>query len=84
MILIAHIVIALSSMAMTTVLAFWPSERKLKLSAAGIALTLATGTYLVISTHSPLLSSCITGLMYLAVALSGVGVGSYRLARKSS
>ncbi len=68
---------------MTTTLAFWPSQYKLRLSAILITLTLATGTYLVLSTHSPLLSSCVTGLIYLAVALAGVVIGSYRLARKS-
>jgi hypothetical protein len=80
MILIAHIIIALSSICVTTALAFWPSPLKLRLSAGLIGLTLATGTYLVISMHSPLLSACMTGLIYLAVALSGVGVGYWRLA----
>lgn len=80
MILLTHIIIALSSICVTTSLAFWPSQAKVRLSAVLIALTLGSGTYLVISMHSPLLSSCLTGLAYLAVALSGAGVGYYRLA----
>lgn len=82
MILILHIIIALSSLAATTWLAIWPSKRKMYFSYALIALTLASGTYLVISLHSPLLSSCVSGLTYLALALSGVVVGYYRLARQ--
>jgi len=80
MILLAHITIALSSICLTTALAFWPSLFKLRLSAGLIGLTLATGTYLVISMHSPLLSACMTGLLYLVVALAGVSVGYRRLA----
>ena len=80
MILLTHIIIALSSICVTTGLAFWPSLAKLRLSAVMIGLTLASGTYLVISMHSPLLSSCMTGLLYLGVALSGVGVGYWRRA----
>ncbi len=84
MILLIHIVIALSSIGLTTALAFWPSQTKLRLSAGMITLTLASGTYLVISTHSPLLSSCMTGLAYLAIALAGVTVGYRRLARQEN
>ena len=82
--LILHITIALSSLLATTLLAFFPSRRKMYLSYLLIALTFASGTYLVISLHAPLLSSCLSGLTYLAVALSGVGVGYYRLARQEN
>lgn len=82
MILITHIIIALSSLVATTVLAFAPSQMKMRISGVLIALTLGSGTYLVISTHSPLLQSCVTGLAYLAVALTGVAIGYYRLARQ--
>ena len=83
MIVLMHVLIALSSIAMTTVFAASPSKWKLRCSAALIALTLGSGTYLVLSTHSPLLSSCLAGLAYLAVALAGVVVGAYRLSRKT-
>lgn len=80
MILLIHIVIALTSIVSTTALAARPSAAKLRLSYALIALTLASGTYLVLSMHASLLSSCVTGLVYLGVAMSGVGVAYYRLA----
>ena len=80
MILLLHVIIALSSIITTTVLAFSPSRMKMRISYALIALTLVSGTYLVISTHSPLVSSCLSGLAYLAVALSGVVIGYRRLA----
>lgn len=78
--ILLHILIALSSLATTTSLAIWPSARKMKLSMVLIGLTLATGTYLVISLHTSMLRACATGLIYLAIALTGVVVGQRRLA----
>lgn len=78
--IIIHVTIALASIILSTASALWPSRPKIYSSAGLIAATLATGTYLVISLHTPLLSICVTGLTYLAIAASGVGVGIYRLA----
>jgi len=82
MILLTHIIIALSSLVATTFMAISPSMRKLYVSYGLIAATLATGTYLVISTHISILHVCTTGLTYLAVAMAGVLVGQYRLAKQ--
>ena len=84
MIILLHVLIALASIVSTTVLAFMPSRSKMRVSFGLIAATLASGTYLVISTHSPLVSSCLTGLAYLSVALAGVAVGAYRMARQET
>ena len=84
MIILLHVIIALTSIVSTTVLAFIPSRFKMRVSFGLIAATLASGTYLVVSTHSPLVSSCLTGLAYLSVALAGVGVGAYRMARQET
>ncbi|MFI5275502.1 MAG: hypothetical protein ACHQT5_01630 [Candidatus Saccharimonadales bacterium] len=72
MILLIHIIVALSSIVTSTFSFLQPSKAKVRCTYGLILLTLASGTYLVWSTHSPLLSSCITGLLYLGVALSGV------------
>lgn len=77
MILLIHIIVALSSIVASSISFVRPSKAKLRLTYGLTALTLATGTYLVVSTHSPLLSSCITGLLYLGVVLSGV-LGAWR------
>lgn len=70
MIILLHVIMAFSSVICTTYLHAQPSRRKLYASYGLIVATLVSGTYLVISTHSPLLSSCVTGLVYLAVVLS--------------
>lgn len=81
MILLAHIAIALASLAWTTYLYFRPSQKGLAVSYGLVAATLASGTYLVVATHSPLLSSCITGLLYLAVVAGGIALSARKLAR---
>jgi len=82
MILLTHILIAVASLISTTWLAFTPSKAKFYTSYALIGLTLASGTYLVISLHAPMLKTCLTGLVYLSVAVGGVVVAHYRLARQ--
>lgn len=81
MALILHIVIALASIAWTAYVFFVPSKARLELSYALVALTLTTGTYLVWSLHTPLLHACMSGLIYLAVVLSGIIAVRFRLSR---
>lgn len=82
MILLIHIIVALSSIVASSVSFVRPSKAKLRLTYGLTTLTLASGTYLVWSTHSPLLSSCITGLIYLGVVLSGVFGAQWKLSRQ--
>jgi uncharacterized membrane protein len=73
------VIIALSSVAYTTYLFFTPTKLKFYVSYALIGLTLASGTYLVVSLHTPLLSACETGLIYLSVVLGGLLAAHHRL-----
>jgi hypothetical protein len=82
MIVLLHVLIALSSIAFTTYLYFRPSKGKFYASYGLIAATLASGTYLVVSSHSPLLSSCVTGLFYLGIVGVGVTAAYYRLEKQ--
>jgi len=72
MVILLHVLIAFGSIAYTTYLYARPSKHKFYAAYGLIAATLASGTYLVVSTHSPLLSSCVTGLVYLGIVLTGV------------
>jgi len=67
MIILLHVLIALSSLVFTTYLYLKPSKTKFYASYTLIGATLASGTYLVISSSAPLLSSCTTGLTYLSI-----------------
>jgi hypothetical protein len=81
MILLAHIVIALSSIAYSTYLFFSPSKKKLYASYGLVGLTLVSGTYLVISTGAHVLQSCLTGLVYIGVVSTVIVGARYRLAK---
>lgn len=84
MTLIFHVVIALLSMLSVTWAYVFPSRRRLQISAAMIGLTLASGTYLVVSLHARLLQACVTGLLYLAVVAGGLLLARYRLVRQEA
>lgn len=79
MILLFHVIIALSSLLYTTYAFLSPSKPKLYTSYSLVALTLASGTYLVLSTHTRLLPSCMTGLIYLGAVSSGLVLVSRKL-----
>jgi hypothetical protein len=83
-VLIFHICIALISVVYTTYLAVSPGKSKFTAAYGLVGLTVVSGTYLVISTHSPLLQSCVTGLVYLAIAGAGIVAAYYRLATQKT
>jgi hypothetical protein len=79
-ILLLHISIALTSIIVSGTAYFKPSRRLLRLTAALIAGTLASGTYLVLANTSHLASACVSGLLYLAVVGSLAAAARYKLA----
>lgn len=68
-------------MLFTTFAFFSPSALKLKVSYGFIAATIGSGTALVISMPSHLVSACYSGLAYLAIMLVGIFAIHYRLAQ---
>jgi len=72
MIVLLHVIIALSSVTYTAYLFFRPIKRNFIISYGLIGSTFVTGIYLVWSTHSPLLQSCVAGLAYLSVVSFGI------------
>ena len=83
MLLVFHLGSALLSIIIASVALFQPSQRKLRASYVLIGTTFASGTYLVVATHSPLLQSCLSGITYLAVTSALTFVARYRLAKQS-
>lgn len=84
MILLLHVAIALSSIIFTTYTYIKPSKTKLNTCYGFIAATLASGTYLVISTHSPMLSSCASGLIYITAVSFGIIPARKKLAKEQN
>jgi hypothetical protein len=79
MILITHIALALASVAYATFVLLSPTRARLRISYTLVASTLISGTYLVISTHAPMLQSCMSGLLYTGFVSLGLAVGHRKL-----
>ena len=67
MILLLHIMIAISSIGIATVAYFKPSVKKLGASYGFIIATVASGTALLIMNPSNILHTCLSGLFYVTV-----------------
>lgn len=80
MLLLFHILIALGGVLHTTLLIFSPSRIKLRISYAFLALTLGSGFYLVWTTKTHMLQSCIMGLLYTGFVSVGIAVARGKLA----
>lgn len=84
MIILIHVIIALASIVATSFAGLSPSSARLRMGGWLITATFATGTYLVLHLHVPLVQACESGLAYLAVAAAGMLVGYYRLRQLNS
>lgn len=67
MILLLHILIAISSIGIATLTYFKPSVKHLGMSYGFIVATVASGTALLIMNPSNLLHACLSGLFYVTV-----------------
>lgn len=65
MIVLIHVLIALASVGISSATYLRPSIRKLAVSYGFILATVASGTYLLMTTPGNILKSCIVGLVYV-------------------
>lgn len=80
MILLTHILIALASLVFAAIAFIRPTRSRLHLSYLLTGLTIATGTYLVISAPAHMIQSCLTGLVYLGVITTAIVSAQHKLA----
>jgi hypothetical protein len=78
-----HVCIALSSVLFTTYLFVSPSKTKFYISYGLIGLTLASGTYLVVTMPAHIMSACESGLAYIGIMLFGLIAARHRLTKVS-
>lgn len=84
MTLLLHVLIALAGIVWTTYGYFRPTRKNIKVSYALVALTFASGFYLVWSEPAQILHMCLSGLMYLAVVGVGIALSQRKLATLQS
>ena len=82
MIILIHIIIALTSVVLATFTFVTPTTKKLLVSYGLILATVGTGTYLLISVPSHILQSCLSGLTYLTVVTIATIASHVRLRRR--
>ena len=70
MLLLIHVALALSSLAVATSALVAPSRFKIRTNYFLAAATLISGTFLVLQAHAPLVSACMSGLVYVSFVLA--------------
>lgn len=78
--IILHILIAFSSLVFTGYMFLQPSAKKLHISYSLVGLTVLTGTILVITMPSHMVSACFAGLTYLGLVSVGIVSTRHKLA----
>lgn len=81
MVILIHIIIALTSIIIATVGFFRPSLRVLVVSYGLIIATVSSGTLLLVTSPSHILQSCLSGVAYLSVVSIATVATHVRLRR---
>ena len=81
--LVFHITVALTSVLLSSYSFFMPALNKLRITCGLVALTLISGTWLVLATHVPILSGCLSGLVYVGAVLVGLVPARHKLAKQT-
>lgn len=79
--ILIHVVIAILSIGIASLVFFVPSIKKLAVSYGFIVATVATGTYLLILNPNNMLHTCLSGLFYLTL-ISVITIATHVRARK--
>lgn len=72
MLVLIHVLIALTSLAYTGYLVFNPSKRGVHVSYGLVAATIGSGTVLIVTTKGHMLEACMMGLFYLGLVTFGI------------
>lgn len=67
MVILVHVISALASLVAATVSYFYPTQAKLRATMAATAIAIATGTYLIVTTATQMLHSCLMGLAFVGI-----------------
>lgn len=80
MILLLHIFIALTGIALASSSVIKPQKTLIQTTYGATFLTIFSGTILVIQSNAPMLKSCMTGIAYVVVTLGLTAFAGHRLA----
>lgn len=78
MIVLIHVIIALLGIGAASYTLFSPSVKKILTSYGFMIATVASGTFLLLTTGADILRTCLTGLLYVTVTLTMTIVAQYK------
>lgn len=81
MIIVLHILIALTSILAVSWAYIRPTSTNLRMTYGLTALTIASGTYLVVIMPAHMIQACTSGLLYLALMSLGIVFAHIKLVR---
>jgi hypothetical protein len=81
MALLVHLVFACGSMAYATVMFFFPSRARMRMTYALVGLTFATGFWLIFATPVHMAEVCVTGLVYVGYVSFALVASRNKLAK---
>lgn len=79
--IILHILIAITSIILTTLAFVRPTRRHLQLNYTFIGLTLGSGTYLILTAPAHMLEICTVGIVYLVASSAFTILAHIKLAK---
>jgi len=82
MIVLIHVIIALASIGLASFTYFKPSIQRLFVSYGLIVATVGSGTFLLLTSPSDILKSCLSGLFYVTV-VSVITIATHVRARRA-
>ena len=81
MIVFIHVAIAIFSMVMVSVAYARPTANKINTSYGLVALTVLSGSYMMVATSVNMLQACTSGLVYIGIVTAGIVATQMKLAR---
>lgn len=84
MIIATHVIIAILGIIVTTYGYIRPSAASIRTSYVLVALTFASGFYLVVSQSASILHMCLSGIAYLSIVFVGILATKRKLVALSS
>lgn len=84
MVLLTHILIACASIGYTTYLFFAPSSSKFPIAYVFIALTIASGAFLIFKSQSHMVQACLSGVVYLGFVCTALVAARGKLASENA
>jgi len=84
MILLIHIIIAITSVIYTLALYNKPTTLRLRTSYGLLFVTIASGGYLIFANHSRMIETCTVGLLYIIVVSTSIAAARRKLALYSA